>query len=229
MATTYDPKITALLCIDFYNDFLSEGGKLWPWVEKMATQNHLLNNLRILVKAARQTGIAIYHVPHHRWEPGDYVRWKYPNSLPARGRRAASLREGYVGRRISPRFPGPAGRLRLHGALGFERLSKHGPGTSTEAIRQGEAHLRGLARQHMLGGDSADRDGTRLPHNFGPRWHRGSIPGSVPCCPQYRRADLCARNHHHGRVGRGHRVFRGRFSAISTQASRTSGVASWAF
>ena len=28
---TYDPKTTALLCIDFYNDFLSEGGKLWPW------------------------------------------------------------------------------------------------------------------------------------------------------------------------------------------------------
>ena len=27
MNTTYDPKITALLCIDFYNDFLSEGGK----------------------------------------------------------------------------------------------------------------------------------------------------------------------------------------------------------
>jgi hypothetical protein len=27
MTTTYDPKITALLCIDFYNDFLSEGGR----------------------------------------------------------------------------------------------------------------------------------------------------------------------------------------------------------
>jgi len=25
---TYDTKTTALLCIDFYNDFLSEGGKL---------------------------------------------------------------------------------------------------------------------------------------------------------------------------------------------------------
>ena len=25
MTTTYDPKITALLCVDFYNDFLSEG------------------------------------------------------------------------------------------------------------------------------------------------------------------------------------------------------------
>jgi nicotinamidase-related amidase len=25
--TSYDPKITALLCVDLYNDFLSEGGK----------------------------------------------------------------------------------------------------------------------------------------------------------------------------------------------------------
>lgn len=30
MTNTYDPKITALLCIDFYNDFLSVGRKLWP-------------------------------------------------------------------------------------------------------------------------------------------------------------------------------------------------------
>ena len=33
---TYDPKTTALLCIDFYNDFLSEGGKFWPGVKDMA-------------------------------------------------------------------------------------------------------------------------------------------------------------------------------------------------
>jgi len=26
-----------------------------------------------------EAGIKIYHVPHHRWEPGDYVNWKYPS------------------------------------------------------------------------------------------------------------------------------------------------------
>src|SRR4029453_8741647 len=74
----YDPKTTALLCIDFYNDFLSARGKLWPWVKDMADQNGLLGNLRTIVRAARDVGITIYHVPHHRWEPGDYVNWKYP-------------------------------------------------------------------------------------------------------------------------------------------------------
>jgi len=75
----YDPETTAILCIDFYNDFLSVNGKLWPWVKDMAEQNGLLDNLRTIVRAAREAGISIYHVPHHRWEPGDFVRWKYPS------------------------------------------------------------------------------------------------------------------------------------------------------
>lgn len=66
MTQSNDPKITALLCIDFYNDFLSEGGKLWPWVKDMAEQNNLLVNLRQIVATARELGITIYHVPHHR-------------------------------------------------------------------------------------------------------------------------------------------------------------------
>src|SRR6201990_636601 len=75
----YDPKTTAILCIDFYNDFLSEQGKLWPWCKEMAERNRLLDNLRAVVRAARDVGAGIYHVPHHRWEPGDYVDWKYPS------------------------------------------------------------------------------------------------------------------------------------------------------
>jgi nicotinamidase-related amidase len=73
MTTTYDPKTTAVLCVDLYNDFLSEGGKLWPWVKDIAEEVGLLDNLRTLVRTAREAGIAIYHVPHHRWEPGDYL------------------------------------------------------------------------------------------------------------------------------------------------------------
>lgn len=75
---TYEPNITAVLCVDLYNDFISEGGKLWPWVEAIAKENNLLNNLRNIVKAAREAGISIYHVPHHRMEGGDYKKWRYP-------------------------------------------------------------------------------------------------------------------------------------------------------
>lgn len=75
---TYEPEITAVLCVDLYNDFISDGGKLWPWVKDIAAQNGLLDNLRAIVAAAREKGITIYHVPHHRMEPGDYTDWKYP-------------------------------------------------------------------------------------------------------------------------------------------------------
>ena len=73
----YEPQKTALLCIDFYNDFLSEQGKLWPWVKDVAEQVNLLNNLRDIVRSAREAGITIFHVPHHRMEPDTYKDWKY--------------------------------------------------------------------------------------------------------------------------------------------------------
>jgi hypothetical protein len=50
ITTRYDPKITALLCIDFYDDFLSGGGKLWPRVGTMAKESNLLDNLRTIAR-----------------------------------------------------------------------------------------------------------------------------------------------------------------------------------
>jgi len=75
----YNRKGTALLLVDPYNDFLSEGGKLWRVVEAVAREVGLLDNLRIITAAARKTGIPIFFVPHHHWEPGDYERWAHPS------------------------------------------------------------------------------------------------------------------------------------------------------
>src|SRR5260370_42328573 len=71
----YHPPNTALLLVDPYNDFLSEGGKVWPRVKAIAEDVKLLDHLRALGAAAREKGIRIYFVPHHRYEPGDYVEW----------------------------------------------------------------------------------------------------------------------------------------------------------
>jgi nicotinamidase-related amidase len=75
----YQHDQTALLFIDPYNDFLSEGGKIWPKVKEVAEANHLQKNLRAIVKAARKAGIRVFIVPHKRWEPNDYKYWRYPN------------------------------------------------------------------------------------------------------------------------------------------------------
>ena len=36
---TYDKQLTALLVVDPYNDFISEGGKIWPNIRAVATEH----------------------------------------------------------------------------------------------------------------------------------------------------------------------------------------------
>ena len=70
---------TALLFVDPYNDFLSEGGKVWGRIKPVAEEVGLLDNLRSLVATVREAGIQIAIAPHRRWEPGDYEDWAHPN------------------------------------------------------------------------------------------------------------------------------------------------------
>jgi nicotinamidase-related amidase len=76
---SYDKARTALLFIDPYNDFLSEGGKIWPRVKEVATEVGLLDNLKAITAAVRQAGVQVFIVPHRRWEPGDYECWCHPS------------------------------------------------------------------------------------------------------------------------------------------------------
>jgi nicotinamidase-related amidase len=63
---SYDPSTTAILLVDPYNDFLSDGGKLWPRVKAVAEEVNLLDHLREVVETARARGLKIFVVPHHR-------------------------------------------------------------------------------------------------------------------------------------------------------------------
>jgi nicotinamidase-related amidase len=78
-AQSYDRAKTALLFIDPYNDFLSEGGKVWPRIKQVAEDVGLLDNLRAINSAVRRAGIKVFIVPHRRWEPGDYENWQHPS------------------------------------------------------------------------------------------------------------------------------------------------------
>lgn len=79
MSATYALGRTALLLVDPYNDFLSDGGKLWPVIEPVATEVGLLDNLRTAVAAARTVGVPVLFVPHRRWEETNYAGWDHPN------------------------------------------------------------------------------------------------------------------------------------------------------
>jgi ureidoacrylate peracid hydrolase len=74
---TSDKGITALLVIDPYNDFLSEGGKLWPRVKAVAEANNCVANMLEVMNVARNAKLQIFFAMHHRYRPGDYETWKY--------------------------------------------------------------------------------------------------------------------------------------------------------
>ena len=75
---TYARERTALLFVDPYNDFLSEGGKMWPQLQRVAEEVGLHENLRRLLAAVRARGIQVVVVPHRRFAPGDLARWARP-------------------------------------------------------------------------------------------------------------------------------------------------------
>ena len=75
MSGPYHRESTAILIVDPYNDFLSEGGLLWPRLKEVAEEVGLLDNMRAIHAAARAADLQIVIVPHHQWEPGSYEGW----------------------------------------------------------------------------------------------------------------------------------------------------------
>ena len=70
-------EITALLIIDPYNDFISEGGKIWDRIKNVAEANNCVPNMLQLLIAARNAGLRVFYALHHRYRSGDYETWKY--------------------------------------------------------------------------------------------------------------------------------------------------------
>lgn len=79
LKNAYPRDATALLFVDPYNDFLSEGGKIWPRVKDVANEVGLLDNLRAIHSAVKAVGIRIFIVPHRQWQSGDYECWHHVN------------------------------------------------------------------------------------------------------------------------------------------------------
>jgi ureidoacrylate peracid hydrolase len=74
---SFDRGITALLVIDPYNDFISEGGKIWDRIKAIAEANNCIPNMLQILNAARQAKLRVFYVMHHRYRPGDYETWQY--------------------------------------------------------------------------------------------------------------------------------------------------------
>ena len=58
-----EPKRTALVLLELQNDFLTEGGKIWPLVKTVVESNRVISNLNDLIVGAHHKDIPIIHVP----------------------------------------------------------------------------------------------------------------------------------------------------------------------
>lgn len=88
----YPLSSTALLVVDPYNDFLSEGGKMWERTKETATTQGLTEHMQQAVAAARGAGVKVFIVPHRRYRPGD---WEGAQFLPY-GQTLAGIQRGQL-------------------------------------------------------------------------------------------------------------------------------------
>ena len=132
---TYEAKSSALLFVDPYNDFLSDGGKVWPFIKDVAGEVGLLDNLRIINRAVRSAGVQVMYVPHRRWQPGDYECWCHPSPSQRKIMEGHHFAKGEWGGDWHPEFapqPGDVVALEHWGSSGFAntdldfQLKQHG-------------------------------------------------------------------------------------------------------
>jgi len=101
---TYDKRITGLLVIDPYNDFISEGGKLWDRLKPVAEANDCIPNMQKVLAAARTAGLQVFYALHHRYRVGDYDTWKYIAPIQRRTWAAKTFEDGSWGGEIRAGF-----------------------------------------------------------------------------------------------------------------------------
>lgn len=77
MALTYEKEITGLVVLDPYNDFISEGGKVWDRLKGVAEANQCIPHMLQVLDAARRVDIRVFYALHRQYRPGDYESWKY--------------------------------------------------------------------------------------------------------------------------------------------------------
>ena len=131
----FDKEITALLVIDPYNDFISEGGKVWDRLKTVAEVNDCIPHMLQVLNAARKAELRVFYALHRRYRPGDYETWKYIAPVQKAAWLHKAFEYGTWGGEIRREFePQPAEIVALEhwGSSGFAntdldlQLKKHG-------------------------------------------------------------------------------------------------------
>ena len=102
---TYEPELTGLLIVDPYNDFLSEGGKLYELSRSTLEAHNVVEHMRQVLAAARAGGVQVFIAPHHRWREGDqHSHWKTMPPIQAAAAKGHVFADGTWGGSFHPDF-----------------------------------------------------------------------------------------------------------------------------
>ena len=107
----FDRATTALLVIDPYNDFISEGGKVWNRLKAVAEANDCVPNMLQVLNAARRAELRIFYALHHRYRPGDYENWKYIAPIQKAAWSHKTFEDGTWGGEIRSEFTPQTGEI----------------------------------------------------------------------------------------------------------------------
>lgn len=104
-------QMTALLVIDPYNDFISEGGKIWDRIRAVAEANGCVTHMLQVLNAARQARLPVFYVMHHRYRRGDYESWTYIAPIQKAAWRSKAFEYGTWGGEIRSEFAPKPGEI----------------------------------------------------------------------------------------------------------------------
>jgi nicotinamidase-related amidase len=106
VAEVYTSAHTALLIVDPYNDFMTEGGKLYAAIKPTADASGLFGNLRKIIPAARAAKMQVFVLPHHQssHDGDDYAGWQHVNMFQAKNAGLKAFEVGSWGAKFNPEF-----------------------------------------------------------------------------------------------------------------------------
>jgi hypothetical protein len=137
---TFNNQLTALLVIDPYNDFISEGDKIWPRIKAVAEANNCLPHMLQVLKC-RMAGEAPRLLCRASSVPCGRLRnLEICCAYSEGGVEKQELRTRHVGWRNPCRVRAQVRRDRRRRALVFQRLRQHGSRFTDQEARHPSAH-----------------------------------------------------------------------------------------
>jgi nicotinamidase-related amidase len=117
-----DPKRTAVVLIEYQNDFVSEGGALHGAVKDVMEETRMLDNTRRLVAAARSAGATIVHAPI-AFAPGYGELSDHPYGILKGVVDSTAFVKGEWGAEIADALAPQAGDLVVEGKRGLDTFA----------------------------------------------------------------------------------------------------------